>query len=129
MVCRLSKEFHFEAAHTLPMVPKDHACARIHGHSFRVVVTIEGEVDPAMGWIYEHKKISQAMAPLLAKLDHQYLNEVEGLENPTLENFAHWLWVRLEGNCPGLYEILIQETPTAWCTYHGPKRQLPPPTV
>ena len=124
MVCRLSKEFHFEAAHTLPHAPAGHKCGRVHGHSFRVVISIEGEVDPALGWVYEHGEISRAMAPLVALLDHQYLNEVEGLENPTLENLAAWLWDRLEPLCPGLCEIVVQETPTAWCTYRGPKARV-----
>ena len=91
----------------------------MHGHSFKVEISIEGEVDPRLGWIYDHAAISQAMDPLLDLLDHAYLNEIEGLENPTIENMAAWLWQRLAPQCPGLCEIVIHETPTARCAYRG----------
>ena len=119
MRARLTKDFTFEAAQTLPNVPPGHKCRRMHGHSFKVEVSIEGEVDPHLGWVYDHASISQAMEPLLALLDHSCLNEIEGLENPTIENMAAWLWQRLEGGCPGLCEIVIHETPTARCIYRG----------
>ena len=119
MVCRLNKEFFFEAAHTLPKVPPTHKCHHMHGHSYRVVVCVEGEVDPAMGWLYDHGVIGDAMKPIVDQLDHVYLNDIPGLENPTVENLSAWLWQRLEPLCPGLCEIVIQETPNAWCTYRG----------
>jgi 6-pyruvoyltetrahydropterin/6-carboxytetrahydropterin synthase len=119
MRARLTKDFTFEAAQTLPNVPEGHKCRRMHGHSFKVEVSIEGEVDPHLGWIYDHACISRAMEPLLEMMDHAYLNDIEGLENPTIENMAAWLWKRLEGGCPGLCEIVIHETPTARCSYRG----------
>ena len=119
MRARLTKDFTFEAAQTLPKVPPGHKCRRMHGHSFKVEVSIEGEVDPHLGWIYDHSCISRAMEPLLEKMDHAYLNDIEGLENPTIENMAAWLWKRLETQCPGLCEIVIHETPTARCVYRG----------
>lgn len=119
MRARLTKDFTFEAAHTLPHVPSDHKCARMHGHSFKAEISIEGEVDPHMGWVYDHTRISRAMEPLLAQLDHAYMNDIQGLENPTVENLAGWLWQRLESACPGLCEIIIHETPSARCTYRG----------
>ncbi len=119
MVCRLTKEFFFEAAHTLPKVPADHKCARMHGHSYRIEIAVEGEVDPEMGWLYDHSLLSRAMDPICDRLDHQYLNDIPGLENPTVENLAGWLWAQLKPQCPGLCEIVIQETPTARCTYRG----------
>jgi 6-pyruvoyltetrahydropterin/6-carboxytetrahydropterin synthase len=119
MRARLSKDFTFEAAQTLPNVPPDHPCGKMHGHSFKVEVTVEGEVDPHMGWVYDHSRISRAIEPLLDILDHSYLNEIKGLENATIENLAAWLWVRLQDSLPGLCEIIIHETPTARCIYRG----------
>jgi 6-pyruvoyltetrahydropterin/6-carboxytetrahydropterin synthase len=116
---RLTKDFTFEAAQTLPNVPEGHKCRQMHGHSFKVEISIEGEVDPKLGWIYDHAVITRAMEPLLEKLDHGYLNEIEGLENPTIENMAAWLWQKLQSACPGLCEIVIHETPTARCVYRG----------
>ena len=119
MRARLTKDFTFEAAQTLPNVPAGHKCGRMHGHSFKIEVSIEGEVDPRLGWIYDHACISRAMEPLLDLLDHACLNDINGLENPTIENMAAWLWRRLEAGCPGLCEIVIHETPTARCIYRG----------
>lgn len=119
MRARLTKEFRFEAAHTLPSLPDGHKCRQMHGHSFKVEITIEGEVDPAIGWIYDHKKISQAMDPLLERMDHSYLNDIEGLESPTIELIAAWFWKKLEKDLPGLFEIKIYETPTASCAFRG----------
>ena len=119
MVCRLTKEFFFEAAHTLPKVAEGHPCARMHGHSYRVEIAVEGEVDSEMGWVYDHGEISAAVNPIIDALDHRYLNELPGLENPTAENLSIWLWKRVQPLCPGLCEIVIQETPRARCTYRG----------
>ena len=88
MRARLIKEFRFEAAQTLPNVPEDHKCRQMHGHSFMIEIAVEGEVDESVGWVYDHARITGAMAPLLERLDHGYLNEIEGLENPTIENMA-----------------------------------------
>lgn len=109
----------FEAGQRLPHVPPDHKCAKFHGHSFKVEISVEGKVDPATGWFYDHAKIGEVVKPLIEQLDHGYLNDIEGLENPTIENMAAWLWERIEGGCPGLAEIVIHETPTARCSYRG----------
>ena len=119
MRARLTKDFTFEAAQTLPNAPEGHKCKLMHGHSFKVEISVEGEVDPEIGWVYDHALISRAMAPLLERIDHSYLNEVEGLENPTIENMAAWFWRQLEPDCPGLCEITIHETPTARCVFRG----------
>lgn len=119
MRARLTKDYTFEAAQTLPKVPPGHKCAQMHGHSFKVEISIEGEVDPATGWIYDHAQISRAMDPLLEKLDHAYLNDISGLENPTIELMAAWFWSHLEPQLPGLAEIVIHETPTARCSFRG----------
>lgn len=119
MRARLVKEFRFEAAHTLPSLPEGHKCRQMHGHSFKVEIAVEGEVNEEIGWVYDHKKISDAMAPLLEKLDHGYLNDIEGLESPTIELMAAWFWKRLAPDLPGLSEIVIFETPTARCVFRG----------
>ncbi len=91
----------------------------MHGHSFKLEIVIEGEVDPGSGWIYDHAKISRAVEPLIELLDHKYLNEVPGLANPTIELMCAWFWERLATGLPGLAEIVIHETPTARCIYRG----------
>lgn len=119
MRARITKDFRFEAAHTLPSLPDDHKCRQMHGHSFKVEIHIEGEVDEKIGWIYDHKVISNAMNPLLDQLDHSYLNDIEGLESPTIEIIAAWFWRKLEHQLPGLCEIVICETPAARCSFRG----------
>ena len=119
MSFRLTKAFTFEAAHALPYVAEDHPCRRMHGHSYRVEIHVEGEVDPTMGWVYDYQEINAAMQPLLNQLDHAYLNDLPGLENPTSENLAAWLWQQLAPQCRGLREIVIQETSRARCSYRG----------
>jgi 6-pyruvoyltetrahydropterin/6-carboxytetrahydropterin synthase len=116
---RLVRDFAFEAAHRLPNAPAGHKCGRLHGHSFRVSVVCEGEVDPHSGWLVDFGRIKDGMTPILDKLDHHYLNEIEGLENPTAENLARWIWLRLRPALPHLSEIHVAETCTARCEYRG----------
>ncbi|MBM7776550.1 6-pyruvoyltetrahydropterin/6-carboxytetrahydropterin synthase [Actinokineospora baliensis] len=113
------REFTFEAAHRLPNVPEGHKCARLHGHSYRVVVTVSGPVDPTAGWVMDFGDLKAAVKPVVAELDHYYLNEIPGLENPTSEVLAEWLWTRLASDLP-LSEITVRETCTSGCTYRGP---------
>src|SRR5947207_15751308 len=96
MFVHLSKSFTFEAAHRLPTFPEGHKCRRLHGHSFRVDVVVEGEVDPDKGYLIDYGDIKRVAEPLVGRLDHQYLNEIEGLENPTAENVAKWIFDRLK---------------------------------
>src|SRR6188472_623373 len=119
MNVRLVHEFRFEAAHRLPNVPPGHKCARLHGHSYRVVVHIAGPVDDRAGWVRDFADLSDAMRPLLDRLDHYYLNEVEGLENPTSEVLAQWIWTRLQPTLPELDQIVVRETCTSGCVYRG----------
>lgn len=112
-------EFTFEAAHRLPGVPPSHRCARMHGHSYRVRVVVRGEPSPREGWVLDFADIEAACAPVREALDHRVLNEVPGLENPTSELLAHWLWQRLKPALPGLAELVVQETPTTGCVYRG----------
>lgn len=113
------KRFTIEAAHRLPGAPAGHKCARLHGHSFRIAVHVRGEVDPALGWVQDFAEISTAFQPLFDQLDHRYLNDVPGLENPTSENLAKWMWQRLRPRLPLLSKIVVRETCTAGCIYTG----------
>lgn len=114
--------FHIEAARRLPRLPLDHPCARLHGHSFRVEVRVTGPLDPALDWVLDFALIETACQSVRATLDHRTLNEIEGLENPTSERLAHWIWTHLVTELPGLSEIRIQETDHSGCIYRGPNR-------
>ncbi len=115
----ISKEFSFEAAHRLPRVPPGHKCERLHGHSFRVILYVTGQVDESVGWILDFADIKAAFAPVLKRLDHYYLNEVDGLENPTSENIARWIWKETRPRLPQLSKVVLYETCTAGCSYSG----------
>ena len=116
----LRKSFQFEAAHLLPHLPKAHKCRRLHGHSFRVDVAVTGPVDPHVGWFLDYSDIKAAFEPLMEALDHRYLNDVEGLSNPTSENLAAWIWERLVARLPSLTRVTVHETCEARCHYLGP---------
>ena len=113
------QEFTFEAAHRLPNVPASHKCARLHGHSFRVEVRVRGPVDERLGWVVDFDDMSRAVKPVIDRLDHYYLNEIPGLENPTSENLARWIWQEVEPSLRGLYRITVRETCTTGCVYEG----------
>ena len=119
MKVRLSKDFIVEAAQSLPKVPAGHKCSRLHGHTFTIEICAEGEVDPEAGWLYDHAEISRAMKPIVEELDHSYLNEIPGLENPTIEMMCVWIWKKLKPVLPELCEITIHETPATRCSYRG----------
>ncbi len=112
-------ELGFEAAHRLPNVAEGHKCARLHGHSFRVTVHVEGPVGPDTGWVMDFAEVRAACEPLREALDHRYLNEIEGLENPTSEHLARWIWTRLAPRLVGLAAVTVRETCTSGCTYRG----------
>jgi len=116
---KVYKEFSFEAAHLLPQVPDGHKCKRLHGHSFKVVIWVSGEVDQHLGWVLDFGDIKKNFEPLLKILDHSYLNEIEGLENPTGENIARWIWQRLTNVLPGLARVEVRETCTAGVVFTG----------
>jgi 6-pyruvoyltetrahydropterin/6-carboxytetrahydropterin synthase len=113
------KEFTFEAAHRLPNVPAGHKCGRLHGHSYRVAIHVRGEVGEQSGWILDFAEIAEAYRPVGALLDHHYLNELEGLENPTSENLSRWIWRKLRPNLPQLSQVVVRETCTSGCIYRG----------
>ncbi len=116
----LSRTFQIEAAHRLPYAPDGHRCRRLHGHSFQITVTYVGEVVEPEGWVFDFSDIDAAFEPLRERLDHHYLNEVEGLENPTSENLAIWLWGALFDALPGLSAVEVGETCRGRVNYRGP---------
>ena len=119
MHVELRKTFQFEAAHLLPHLPLDHKCRRLHGHSFRADIVIAGECDPVLGWLMDYADLKEAFRPLWEQLDHHYLNEIKGLENPTSENIAQWIWQNLKPRLPLLIEVEVAETCNSRCVYRG----------
>lgn len=113
------KTFRIEAAHRLPNVPPGHKCGRLHGHSFEISVHVEGPVGEQTGWVRDFADLKQAFAPIDQQLDHNYLNDIEGLENPTSENLAIWVWQRLKPALANLSQVAVKETCTAGCIYRG----------
>ncbi len=113
------KEFTFEAAHRLPNVPEGHQCGRIHGHSYKMRVVVTGPIVEPHGWVIDFADIKAAVKPIVEQLDHHYLNEISGLENPTCENLAVWIWDRVKPNLESLAEIWVAETCTSGCIYRG----------
>ena len=119
MKVRLIKELRFEAAHRLPRVPEGHKCSRLHGHSFKVELALYGAVDEETGWFIDFGEIDRIWQPVYDTLDHHYLNEIEGLENPTSEVLARWLWNKLKPLLPQLERVILHETCDARCEYEG----------
>ncbi|MSU32776.1 MAG: 6-carboxytetrahydropterin synthase QueD [Pedosphaera sp.] len=116
----LRKSFQIESAHHLPNVPAGHKCGRLHGHSWVIEIVVEGPVGEGTGWVMDFADLKAAFRPLYDQLDHCYLNEIEGLENPTSERLALWIWARLKPLLPLLVEVVIAETCTSRCIYRGP---------
>jgi 6-pyruvoyltetrahydropterin/6-carboxytetrahydropterin synthase len=119
---RVYKEFFFEAAHRLPSAPPGHPNARVHGHSFRARIAVDGEPDPESGLVMHLEDLETALAAARDALDHRFLNDVEGLSAPTLERIAMWLWDRLHNRLPGLAEIQVsRDSCHEGCIYNGPR--------
>lgn len=117
MKFELKQQFRIESARRLTGLSSDHPCARLHGHSFQIILTLVGEKDPVKGWVMDYHEISRVIEPLLKQLDHRVLNEVEGLENPTSENLCVWLYERAKSAIPGLVRVSVRETPDTECSY------------
>jgi 6-pyruvoyltetrahydropterin/6-carboxytetrahydropterin synthase len=113
------KSFTLESAHRLPNVPAGHKCARVHGHSFRVEIHVRGPLQPELGWVMDFADVKDAFEPLFRQLDHHYLNDVPGLENPTSEHLARWIWQRLQPVLPQLSAVVVHETCTSGARYTG----------
>lgn len=119
MATTLFREFTIEAGRHLPRLPENHPCARMHGHTFVVQVYVSGDIDPASGWLMDFAELDGPLQDVRRTLDHQVLNEIEGLENPTTEQLARWIWQRLQDQLPGLSQIIIRENPYSGCIYTG----------
>lgn len=117
MKFELKQHFQIESARFLPHLPKEHPCSRMHGHSFKIILTLVGDLDPKIGWVIDYNDIQAAMKPLLEQIDHRVLNDVEGLENPTSELLAVWLYERARKVLPQLTKVTIAETPLTECSY------------
>lgn len=118
-VVEIVKDFRFEAAHFLPHVAEGHKCRRIHGHSFRGEIAVRGPIDPSLGWVMDFADLKDAVDPIVTELDHYLLNDIEGLENPTSELLAVWIWRRIAPAVPNLHRVTIEETCTSRCHYYG----------
>ncbi|MEA1890953.1 MAG: 6-carboxytetrahydropterin synthase QueD [Pseudomonadota bacterium] len=114
------KKFSIEAAHRLTNLPPEHKCSRLHGHSFELELRVTGDVDEKYGWVQDFAEIKTVFKPIYEQLDHHYLNEVDGLGNPTSENLAKWIWLKLKPDLPLLSAVIVRETCTAGCIYKGP---------
>ena len=119
MRCLIERDYEFEAAHQLPRTPPGHKCRNMHGHSYKLTVRVEGEVNPETGWVMDFAEVDRHVGPLVAELDHRVLNEIGGLENPTSEILAAWLWERVKPHLGGLLEVEVGETRDARCIYRG----------
>jgi 6-pyruvoyltetrahydropterin/6-carboxytetrahydropterin synthase len=117
MKFELKQHFNIESARFLPHLPKGHPCASTHGHSFKIVLTLVGDLDPQLGWVVDYNEIAQKVQPLLKQLDHKLLNEVEGLANPTSELLAQWIYLRAQKLLPQLQRVTVAETPLTECSY------------
>jgi 6-pyruvoyltetrahydropterin/6-carboxytetrahydropterin synthase len=118
-VVRIHKAFQVEAAHRLPNLPASHKCSRLHGHSFRIELHLEGPLDPTLGWVMDFAEVKAAFQPCFDQLDHRYLNDIAGLENPTSEVLAKWVWERMKPKLPLLAKVVVGETCTSGCEYAG----------
>ncbi len=117
MTVRITKAFAFDAAHRLPHVPAGHKCGRLHGHSYRVILGLEGPLDPRQGWVQDYGEVKTAFRPLLERFDHHHLNEIPGLENPTAEMLAVYIYRELKPVLPLLTDVTVCESPTSEAIY------------
>ena len=119
MFIELTRIFKFDAAHRLTGLPEGHKCARLHGHSYRLDVTVAGEVSEEHGWLMDYAEINKVVSPVIDLLDHAHLNDVPGLDNPTSENLALWVWNKIKPDLPPLAEISVWESENSRCRYRG----------
>lgn len=113
------KHFHFDSAHFLPLVPDGHKCKEVHGHTYKITLEFEGEIDPNLGWLIDFAEIKKVVKPLIDSVDHKLLNNIEGLENPTCEIIAQWFWNKISPSLPMLSKITLNETTTSGVIYKG----------
>lgn len=113
------KTFNIDAAHRLPNVPLTHKCRDIHGHTYRIEVYVDAPVNEKLGWVADFADITEAFKPVHDRLDHKYLNDIKGLENPTVENLVRWIWIHLKPSLPIVSRIVVYESPDSGCIYEG----------
>ena len=117
MKMKLKQQFQIESARFLPNLPVGHPCQRMHGHSFKITLTLVGETDKKLGWVIDYNDIEKAVKPILNLIDHRVLNEIPGLENPTSENLCYWLYEKIKAKIPELTRISVSETANTECSY------------
>jgi len=115
------KKFNVESARSLPNVPETHPCYQLHGHSFKIIISVKGQLDKHTGFVTDFQEIENAFNPIKKILDHSFLNKIEGLSNPTSENICIWIWDKIESSIPNICEIEIKETDSTGCIYRGRK--------
>ena len=113
------KKFNIESARSIPNLPKTHPCHHIHGHSFKIIISVKGPVNKQNGFVTDFQDIDDAFSPFKKELDHSYLNDIEGLQNPTSENICIWIWNKIQSSLPNIYKIEIKETDSTGCIYKG----------
>ncbi len=119
---QIFRKFSFDSAHFLPNVPEGHKCRNIHGHTYKMIVFIEDDLDPKLNWVMDFAAINQAIDPIIKSIDHKLMNDIPGLENPTCEQIAIWLWNQIKEKIPQLVKIELNETPTSGVIYAGVKK-------
>lgn len=122
---KIFREFTFDSAHFLNHLPPDHKCANMHGHTYRLRVELSGELDPTVGWVVDFAEVKRVVGAVLDQLDHKVLNDIEGLEQPTAEVIAVWLWRRIKPDLPALSGVILWENPNNGVEYHGEPMRLP----
>ncbi|MGI8893522.1 MAG: 6-carboxytetrahydropterin synthase QueD [Bacteroidia bacterium] len=113
------KKYYFDSAHYLPNVPENHKCRNMHGHTYKLIVFVKGDTDIDKGWVMDFAELKNAINPIIEIVDHKILNDISGLENPTCENIAKWLWIKIKEKIPALIRIELHETPTTGVIYQG----------
>lgn len=113
------KQFSFDSAHFLPFVPEGHKCGGMHGHTYKLTVFLEGDPNPVQGWLIDFNELKKVIDPLIDSVDHKLLNDIPGLENPTSEILAAWLWEQIKPQLPLLKRLELNETPTTGVIYDG----------
>ena len=116
---KVYKTFAIESARSLPKLPEEHPCHKVHGHSFKITLTVESEIDQTTGFVMDFSDIDSVFRPIHEIIDHAYLNDIKGLEDPSSENLCRWIWKQLSPSLKGLKQIEIRETESTGCIYKG----------